>query len=255
MPLIRFKPLVAVLAALTAASAVGGAAIYYMHVSVLNTLAEPPSIGESLDKVRYMEYTIRIGGDEYLVKIYNEPGSRSGRAEIYRGGELLYTVNYRYGENSLVSAEMVKGGEAETLDPVEYEEQFITSVKVTVTPAGNIEAEPFPGIAPLQAVFYITRAMGVNWDSFIRGTGPGVPVNINVDFRGVETPLGSSRGILVSIVPQNPALAASVWLKGPFTFELGKAGDLIVATRIVYDVALEQGGQGIIIELRGLELA
>ena len=255
MPLIKFKPLLLVFSVLTVISALGGVLIYYMHTSVLNTLASPPSLGESLDRVAYMEYTVKLGDDEYLVKVYNEPRNRSGRAEIYRGSELLYTVYYKYGENSLISIEMEKDGERQTLNPVDYEEAFITGLQADIGPGGGVNAEPFPGIAPLQAVYYITRSMGINWDSFIRGTGPGVPVDINIDFRSVETPQGSSRGVLVIIIPRNPVLATSVWMKAPFSFELGKVGDVIVATRILYDVTLETGGQGVAIELKAIELS
>ena len=255
MPLIKFKPFLAVLAALTLISAAGGATVYYMHLSVLRSLSSPLSLGESLDMIEYLEYRIVIGGEEYTVKIYNDPESRSGTAELYRSGQLLYTVNYSYGENTLISLEMVKDGEVTTLDPVEYEERFLTSLSLTSGPAGELSAEPFPGIAPLQGVFYITRAMGVNWDSFIRGTGPGVPVTINVDFVGVETPLGSSRGIHVSIVPQNPALAISVWMKGIFSFELARIDGLLIAPRMAYDVVLAGGEGGIGFEVTDIKLS
>ncbi len=255
MPLIRFKPLALAFMVLTFFSAVGGVLVYYMHTSVLNTLANPPSLGESLDRVSYMEYTIKLGEEEYLVKVYNNPGDRSGRAEIYKGSELLYVIYYKYGENSLLSVEMEKDGEKQTLNPVDYEEAFITSLKASVGPGGGVNAEPFPGIAPLQAVYYITRSMGINWDSFIRGLGPGVPVDVNVSFRSIETPQGSSRGVLVIIVPRNPVLATSVWMKAPFSFELGRIGDVTVATRIIYDVTLETGGQGIAIELKSIEFS
>jgi hypothetical protein len=255
MPLIRFKPLILALAALTLLSALGGATVYYMHLSVLRSLASPPSLGESLDAVAYMEYSIRVGDEEYTVKIRNSPEAREGVAEIYRGGELLYKIRYRYAENTLTYVAREQGGEVEELDPVEYEDAFFTSLRITTGPAGEINAEPFPGVAPLQAPFYITRSMGVNWDSFIRGAGPGVPVNINVEFRGVSTPLGSSRGILVTIIPQNPVLAISVWMKAPLQFELARVDGLLLAPTLVYDVVLAQGGQGIEIRLLAIETA
>ncbi len=255
MPLLRFKPLLMVLLALTLFSAVGGAAVYYMHLSVLRSLAEPLSLGESLDRVEYLEYEVIIGDERYLVKVYNDPGTRSGVSEIYREDTLLYKIRYTYGENTLLSITMERpDGSTEDLDPVQYEEAFFTSVSLETGPGGELTASPFPGVGPLQAAFFVTRSMGVNWDSFIKGTGPGVPVNISVEFRGVETPLGTSRGVHVTITPQNPVLAINQWMKGPLAFEVGRVGDIIVVPRMSYQVVLAQGGGGVSMVLLDIEL-
>ncbi|WP_062661614.1 hypothetical protein [Aeropyrum camini] len=249
MKLVAFKPLFTVFAVLALLSAVGGAAVYYMHYGVLKSLAaSTPSLGDILDRVDKLEYEVRVGSEVYRVVVDNSPGSRSGVAELYKEGELQYKISYEYGENALTSMTMVDpdSGQETPLDVLRWEEAFLTGFSFTQGSQGEIiGVDVFPGIAPLYLHYYISGALGVDWGQFIAQGQASSLVRVNVSFQKVDTPEGAKRGLQVVLLPQAAGLSQNPWAQAPLSMELARIDGLIAASKIRYDLAIpgqEEGG-------------
>ncbi|MCE4603716.1 MAG: hypothetical protein F7B20_01975 [Aeropyrum sp.] len=259
MGLISFKPLAAVFVALTVVSALGGIAVYYMHYNTLKAMAFTPTLGDILDDIDYLEYTVKIGGDEYRVVVDNNPSSRSGTAELYLNGELQYTIEYEYIENALKTLSRVdpNTGEKSPLDVLRWEEAFLTGLVFSQGPEGEIiGVDVFPGIAPLYAPFYISGSLNIDWEALITtGTSPG-SVRVTINFESVETPLGTKRGISVLITPQFVGVSQNPWAQGPLVMEIARVDGHVVAQLIRYEAFIPGVGEGgIEVSLEELRLA
>ncbi|GBF09325.1 hypothetical protein apy_10500 [Aeropyrum pernix] len=258
MKLVSFKPLFTVFAALALLSAVGGAAVYYMHYGVLKSLASPtPSLGAILDSVDRLEYEVRVGGDVYRVVVDNSPSSRSGVAELYKAGELQYKIRYEYGENALTSMARIDpaSGLETPMDVLRWEEAFLTGLSFAQGSQGEIiGVEVFPGIAPLYLHYYLSGALGIDWGQFIAQGAVSAAVRVNVSFQKVETPEGAKRGLQVVLLPQAAGLSQNLWAQAPLSMELARIDGLIAASKIRYDLAIPgQEDEGIEITLTLLQ--
>lgn len=259
MGLLSFKPLAAVLLVLTFISALGGITVYYMHFNTLKALTTTPTIGEVLDRVKSLEYTVTIGSDEYRIVLENDPSSRSGEAMLYLNGELQYTIYYEYGENALTSLTRVeaKAGLESTLDVLQWEEAFLTGLSFTQGPQGEIiGVDVFPGIMPLYTHYYISSSLAINWQDFITLGGVRAPVRVNIDFSTIETPLGSMRGITVFLSPQFPGASPNPWAQAPLSIDLVRIEGVLVAQQLSYSILVPGAGDaGIVMELQSIEVA
>ncbi len=151
-------------------SALVGIAMYYSYLEPFRVLASEQSLGDALDRVSYLEYTVTtINGSAYTVKVYNDPGARSGKAELYSGGSLLYTFEYTYQDNGLGSARLVYANGSVVEYPgaeiVSVEDYFLTSLlyEYDQQNASLTRLEPFPGIGPIYLPVFIGDRLEIDW--------------------------------------------------------------------------------------------
>ncbi len=152
-------------------SGVAGVLYYYSSLEPFRLIAHYDSPGPVLDKVSYIEYTVEdLEGNRYTARVYNDPASRTGRAELYSGdGTLLYTFHYTYSDTGLVEAwkEYPNGTRVEFTGGliVLAEDAFFTGVNYTIAEGNATIAafDPFPGAAPVFLPQYLADYLQVDW--------------------------------------------------------------------------------------------
>lgn len=257
MGIINYKIVLAVSFVLMVVSAAAGLAVYYMHVSVLKSLGGQAQLGDVLDQVKTLEYRLEDPTGTYIVKVSNEPSNRSGVIEVYKDGELVDKYYYEYGNNQLLKLEKEVGGERQALDPVNYEEAFLTSVRFEVQPdAGITEVRGFPGVGPIYILYYLEGVLGIDWPSLVEPRGQAIPVNVSIGYVRIASEAGSFFG--TRIVLQGQGLGAFFtplgnWGLGPLVIEAARVNGLPVAVKFQYTVIQEVGETTISWELISLE--
>lgn len=257
MGLLSYKTIMIVSLALMVVSGLAGLVVYYAHAGVIKSLGGIQTLGEALDNITYLEYRVKDASGEYLVKIYNDPGERKGRIEVYRGGELAERYYYEYGNNQLILLEREVGGERRPLDPVEYEEPFLTSVAFEVGQEGGVVGvKAFPGIGPVYILHYLEGVLGIDWPQLIEPRGAASPpVNLGIEYTRVSSGAGSFFGVRITVQP-DPTLfftPLGSWGLGPIVVEAAKVDGVPVAVKFTYAALLETGEQTVEWELVDLE--
>jgi len=177
---VNIKLLIAASFALMLISAVVGVALYYNTLEPFRVLAQIDQPGPVLDKVSYIEYRgNKAGGGDYLVKVYNDPATRSGRAELYVDGELYYTFYYTYDDIGLTSGYVEYANGTRVDYPggliVEAEDAFFTGLDFQMD-VGNLtlyKMEPFPGVPPVYLLPYLGKVLQIDWNALGSITGGG----------------------------------------------------------------------------------
>ncbi len=257
MGMLSYKSIIVASFALMILSALAGVAVYYMHVSVLKSLGGPAQLGDVLDRVSYMEYRLEDPTGTYTVKVNNDPASRSGTIEVYKDGSLVEKYYYEYGNNQLLKLEREAGEQREVLDPVDYEEAFLTSVRFEVQPdAGITQVRGFPGVGPVYILYYLEGVLGVKWASLLEPRGQRPLVNVNMEYVRVSSEAGSFFGVRIVIQGQGPLAVLTPlgnWGLGPMVIEAAKVKGIPVAVKFQYTVIQETGEETVSWELVSLE--
>jgi len=244
--LVNAKALIVASFAVTVALGVAGVILYYQQLEPLRLVANSGPPGAVLDRVTYLEYTARdLQGNEYTIRLYNDPAARSGRGELYSDGELLYVIHYRYDDNGLVAAwkTFPNGTLAFNYTGgflLAAEEAFFTGLNYTLDQAGAnvLSYEPFPGAAPVYAPQYLAPYLNIDWNYYASivkpRTQPGNLVTVNL-FPATVNYLGREvNGIVVSIVP-NVVNPPNKWAATTITFSLVADSGLAVVASWSYE--------------------
>ena len=257
MGLFSYKTIIGVSLALMVVSALSGLAVYYMHVSVLKSLGGQPQLGDVLDRISSLEYKLEDPTGTYTVKVSNDPATRTGTIEVYKEGELVEKYYYEYGNNQLIRLEREVGEQREALDPVDFEEAFLTSVRFEVQPdAGITQVRGFPGVGPVYILYYLEGVIGVDWPQLLEPRGVAPPVNVSVQYVRVSSEAGSYFGARIIIQGQGPLAVFTPlgnWGLGPIVIDAAKIGGLPVAVKFQYTVIQETGEETVSWELVSLE--
>ena len=231
------------------ASAVVGVAIYYSYLEPFRVLAEIKQPGPVLDKVTYIEYRgNKIGGGDYLVKVTNDPTTRSGKAELYVNGTLAYTFYYTYADYGLKSAYIeypnntryeYQGGLV-----VEAEAAFLTGLDFVMDTQNFtlVKFEPFPGVAPVYLLPFIGHTLEIDWKVLGSITGGGMgqasPLvdvqfgTVTVNYKGEEV------DTIIIYIPRSLANPPNQWGYASYTATVVVDNNLVVTTDWSVEVAL-----------------
>lgn len=257
MGILNYKTVMVVSLALMVISGLTGLVVYYAHAGVIKSLGGVQTLGEVLDNVTYLEYKAKDASGEYLVKIYNNPDERRGTIEVYKDGELAEKYYYEYGNNQLILLEKEIGEEKQALDPVEYEEPFLTSVVFEMGQEGGVVGvKTFPGIGPIYILHYLEGVLGIDWPQLIEPRGAArPPVNLGLEYTRVSSEVGSFFGVRITIQPDPTLFFTPLgnWGLGPMVVEAAKVNGVPVAVKFTYTALLQTGEQTVEWELVKLE--
>jgi len=255
--LFSYKTIITVSFVLMVVSALSGLAVYYMHVSVLKSLGGQAQLGDVLDRVVTLEYRLEDATGVYQVKVSNDPATRTGTIEVYKEGELVEKYYYEYGNNQLLKLEREVGGQREALDPIDYEEAFLTSVRFEVQPdAGITQVRGFPGVGPVYILHYLEGVIGVDWPQLLEPRGATLPININIEYVRISSEAGTFFGTRIVVQGQGPLAVLTPlgnWGLGTIIIEAAKVGGLPVAVKFQYIVVQDVGEETVSWELVSLE--
>jgi len=225
---------------------VAGVILYYQQLEPIRLIANSGPPGEVLDRITYLEYAARdLQGNEYTVKLYNDPATRSGKGELYSGGELLYILYYRYGDEGLTAAwKTLPNGTLLSNYTGGFllaaEEAFFTGINFTVNDtAGTVLSyEPFPGAAPVYAPQYLAPYLNIDWNYYASivkpRTQPGNLVIVNA-FPATVNYMGSEvNGIVVTILP-NVVNPPNKWAATTITMSIVADNSLAVLASWSYE--------------------
>lgn len=234
---------------LTLLSAAAGLWVYRSHISPIVALAEKRSIGDVLDQIKYMKYTMDYDGKTYSVEVFNDPKNRRG--EIVATFEDK-TIRYSYNYTSTLVFIYVN---STVLSPGRYLGSFATNVDYVTE--GNIKMEPFPGIAPIYALNFIGNATNINWGSFVSTRGERVPQNVRLLFANVKTSEGEARGSEVYIEGYQLASVTEglKWYTLNVRALLARVGPIAVAWELEIESSIATAQFYLKIKLERLELA
>lgn len=251
MPLLSFRLLIYLSLVGMIASAGLGLYTYFSYVDVLKEVPERATIEDALRGVKRLEYTLRDGDSVYRVVVNNDPESKRGAIEVYSGGTLLYILEYEYSGNRLVSLVNVTANRT-TLDPIEYEEAFATSVYFSQDITGAIQSvEAFPGIGPLFSFQYVSNSLAVDWESVLDPRGATSP--FDVIFTTIDSPLGSYRGVEATLHPGSPVLVPSKWAEFFTLFQVAEVDGYVITLRFSMTGALGAAEVEVSYEVLSLE--
>ncbi len=257
MGVFSYKTIIMASLALMMLSALAGVGVYYMHVSVLKSLGGTTQLGDILDRVSYLEYRLEDGSGTYIVKVMNDPAMRRGTIEVYKDGSLIEKYYYEYGNNQLLRLEREVGDQREALDPIDYEEAFLTSVRIEVqTDAGITQVRGFPGVGPVYILHYLEGVLGVDWASLLEPRGQQPLANINIEYVRIPSEAGSFFGVRIFVQAQEPLAVFTPlgnWGLGPMVIEAAKVDGLPAAVKFQYTVLQETGEETVSWELISLE--
>jgi len=244
--LVNAKALIIASFVVTVALGVAGVILYYQQLEPLRLVANSGPPGTILDRVTYLEYTARdLQGNEYTVKLYNDPAARSGRGELYSAGELLYIIHYRYDDNGLVAAwkTFPNGTLAFNYTGgflVAAEEAFFTGLNYTVNDTAGVvlSYEPFPGAAPVYAPQYLAPYLNIDWNYYASivkpRTQPSNLMIVNV-FPATVNYLGREVGGIVVTITPNVVNPPNKWAATSITLSLVADGGLAVVASWSYE--------------------
>ena len=256
MPIVNPRVLIVALFILTIVSGFTGLYIYYQHISPLRTLASSPPLGEVLDSVTMLEYTMNFDGETLSVEVSNDPAARKGEIRVLSGGELVYTLSYEYSDTRLINLTRIyPNGTVQALDPIEYEEAFLTNALVRGGPQeGPLTVEAFPGIAPLYAFPYLTGVLSIDWSTFYtpRGNPPSTLADVTVDLVKVDVGNSNVRGVAILITPPPAAIPLSKWSAATIAAEVVKLRGVTVAYTLTISFPLPEGNAVLTVTLESV---
>ncbi len=245
MPLTA-KTLIILLFVLTLASGIVGAYIYFSYVGPVEKLEEGniPTLSQVLDRIDEIEYSITVNETSYIVKLDNDPGTRSGVAELYyANGTLVYKIKYKYSDELLESVTTIyPNGTTKEENPQVYEPYFKTGIYLRLA-GQKAEMGPAPGIGPAYLIYYLTDELDIDWRALTspRGGQPSQLVDINVVPSDVEFMGETVRGVTLGLIPTNPLFSPTVWGMPEYTIDLVVANDIVVAPYYKLVLTLQTG--------------
>lgn len=234
---------------LTLLIAAAGLWVYHSHISPIAALAEGRSIGEVLDQIKYMRYTMEHEGKIYEVEVYNNPKERSGLVRALVDGRTLeYTYNYT---NTVVIVYV----NSTALSPVRYLGAFATNIYYVAEE--SVKMEPFPGIAPVYALNFLGNATNINWGSFVSARGERTPQNVRILFANIKTGEGEVRGseILIEGYQLGSLTEGLKWYAISARALVAKVGPLAVAWDLEFSTTAPGTSFSLRVKLEKIELA
>ncbi len=245
---------------LTIVLALVGLYFYYSYSGPIHTLASGvPQFGQVMDKVTYMEYNVTDRNETLIVKVSNDPATRSGQIEVYKAGNLLYKLEYSYDDNGLKSASIVSpNGTVNELDPVAYDEVFKTSLELTLAGEAS-ELQHKPGVGPVYAIFFLTDSIGINWKNLVDPKAtepPSAFVRVDAVPADINTAWGTMRGTVVTLTPEQQTgilPPPSPWALVTFQFNMVEYNGLLVASSYTAVIVTPQDEYRVSVKLMELE--
>ncbi len=162
-----------------------GVAIYYSYLSPFRVLAKEQGLEGILSKITYLKYNATDqDGNNYLIELVNNPQEKSGRADLYENGKLLYTFYYNYTATGLTSAKIVySNGSIRTFNGAEVvlvEDYFFSSLQFSYNSQNKTVNlfKPFPGVAPVYLPIFLKDRAQVDWGQLSHITRRGEPSQI-----------------------------------------------------------------------------
>jgi hypothetical protein len=177
--------------------------------------------------------------------------------ELYRGQELLYTVEYEYGEEVTRLERVEPGGNSTSLDLNQTLQWFYTSVELVLVGGDIIDIRPFPGAGPLLAPYFLTEELEIDWSSVLGQRQAGFTIVNIAQLTPVSSSIGGQeyRGVLVQVAGISPAFAPTVWALPTITMTLVKVEEAIVASSFIVNYVTQEGPVIVSFTLDQLELA
>lgn len=238
------RVLVGMLIVSTLLSATLGLWVYNSHIAPLKALGSKPSIGDILDKLELLEYTMGFDNVTWRVVVEVNPGSRSGSIKVYDlEGGLIEEYRFNYTRTLLLGLTRLEGsGNLTFLNPLDYLEAFSTNIKFNQTQEGTITGvKPFPGIAPVYALSYIGNATYIDWSSFYKPRGQP-PQWVSVAFTKVNLEGRSLRGVEVLITQQYTVLSTTLkWYSVEVHARVAELNSVPVASELTLVVPKPDG--------------
>jgi len=238
------KLLLASLFILTLVLGVAGVLVYYESLKPLRLVASCTNVSSVMDKVKYLQYNATDeSGTHYIVKVTNNPSTRSGTVELYVNGTKTETLKYKYGERlesltiyySNGTVRSVKG-----LQVYSYEDMFYTSINLKYnSTTGAVRASIFPGIGPLYGICFVSKATDVNWDYYASlrkpRSMPLQPMKVDIGF-GKTNFQGEKLDSVVVKLSRNTVSLPNKWFLPIYTAEIVDYHGVPVA--VYYQVAV-----------------
>lgn len=245
---------------LTVILAVVGLYIYYSYSGPIHVLANGVQpFGQVMDRVKYMEYNVTEGNETFIIKVSNSPETRSGQIDVYKAGNLVYTLEYSYDDNGLKSASIVyPNGTISDLDTVAYDESFKTSLELTLAGEAS-KLTHKPGVGPVYAIFFLTDSIGINWKSLVDPKAtepPSTFVRVDAVPADINTTWGVMRGTVITMVPEQQTgilPPPSPWALVTFQFNIVDYNGLLVASSYTAVLVTQQDEYRVTVNLVDLE--
>lgn len=246
------RVLVVGLIVLTLLSATLGLWVYNSHISPLKALSSKPSIGDILDKLELLEYTMRFDNVTWRVVVENNPDLKSGSIKVYDvEGRLVEEYRFNYTRTLLLGLTRLEGsGNLTFLNPVDYLEAFSTNIKFNQTQEGSITGvKPFPGIAPVYALSYIGNATGIDWSSFYKPRGQ-TPQWVSIAFTKVNLEGREIRGVEVLVRQQYTGLSTTLkWYSVEVHARVAELNRVPVASELTL-ITPKPGGDTLVVTMK-----
>ncbi len=208
----KIKLMIIISFAVMIISAAIGVAVYYSYLQPFRVAANTGNLEDVLSHVTYLEYNATDqDGNVYLVKLWNNPSNKSGKAELYVNNQLNYTFYYSYSGTGLSygKIEYANGTVREYAgaDVVLIEDYFLTSLAYSYNQQNNTvdEFKPFPGVGPVYLHKFLADRVQLDWSTMasITKTGELSPlVDVRVGAGDVKLMGETLSGATVTLVPK-----------------------------------------------------
>lgn len=208
----KIKMMIIISFAVMLVTALVGVAIYHSYLHPFRLAAGTGNLEDALSHLSYLEYNATDqNGTVYLVKLWNYPSNKSGRAELYVNQVLNYTFYYTYSGSGLTYGriEYSNGSvkEYKGADVVLIEDYFLTSLEYSYNSQNNTVDvfKPFPGVAPIYLQKFLYDRVQLDWGKIgaITKTGEISPlVDVRVGAGDVKLMGKTLSGVTVTIIPK-----------------------------------------------------
>lgn len=208
----KIKMIIIISFAATLVSAVVGVAIYYSYLHPFRVAAHTGNLEEVLSHVTYLEYNATDqDGHKYLVKLWNYPSNKSGKAVLYTDNNLTYTLYYQYSGPGLTYGKIVYSNgtvqEYKGADVVMIEDYFLTSLEFSYDSQNNTvyAFKPFPGIAPVYLHKFLQERVQIDWSKvgkITRQNEISPLVDVRVGAGSVKLMNKTLNGATVQVIPR-----------------------------------------------------
>ncbi|MGC8572943.1 MAG: hypothetical protein ACP5L0_02930 [Caldisphaera sp.] len=209
-----------ILFAATLISAGIGLYTYSGYSKPLAHIYPQPPLSKILNKISYMQYQIYspIFGNSY-VKLFNNATYQNGTALLYNvtTNSVVEKIVYKYNETGLTFLGVVIGNVTIPINASNYYTFYTSSYYFTNPYTGTSYLEPFPGIGPLYAIYYIGQIYKVDWQAISLGQAqpPNSYATINMGFTDIPVFNKKYPGFEISISPASTAVMPANY---PVTF-------------------------------------
>ncbi|MDP8002806.1 MAG: hypothetical protein ACP5I6_06640 [Caldisphaera sp.] len=226
----------------TLVSAGIGLYTYSSYAKPLKALYPQPSIYDVLSKVSYLQYKIYSPsmGNMYVI-LYNNITYNNGTAILYNSTNnyVMEEVTYKYNTSGLVSLYSVMGNETIPINSTYYYAFYSSAFPFSNPYTGTTTLEPFPGIGPLYAIYYIGSEYGVNWKLVSQGQPQTSSPYASINLGFVDIPFfgRNYKGIDLSITPSTTTLSSAIKFPLTMSAAIVYINGLPVATQLMLSMS------------------